>query len=193
MSISYYDENSQDFFNNTVDVDLSNIYQEFLPLLSPNALILDAGCGSGRDAKHFHSLNYQVTAFDASEGLAKTASKHTGLNVLHASFQTFTCDKQFDAIWACASLLHVASDELNDVFCRLSGLLNTGGVFYCSFKYGDEMSERGGRTFTNLNETLLSEKLTNSQLSVTKTWVTGDQRPDRADEKWLNAILTKQA
>ncbi len=34
------------------------LYDQFLPHLNPNGAILDAGCGSGRDAKHFKALGF---------------------------------------------------------------------------------------------------------------------------------------
>ena len=65
--MNYYDENGQEFFNGTVDTDMSSHYDKFLALIPDNASILDAGCGSGRDTLKFKSLGYEVTAIDGSE------------------------------------------------------------------------------------------------------------------------------
>ena len=46
--MDYYEHNAQSFFAATVDVDMSPLYQRFLPLLPPAGRILDAGCGSGQ-------------------------------------------------------------------------------------------------------------------------------------------------
>ena len=45
---------------------------------------------------------------------------------------------------------------------------------------------------TNLNEARLHEVLAESDLAVKKTWTTGDARPGREHEQWLNAILVKE-
>jgi 2-polyprenyl-3-methyl-5-hydroxy-6-metoxy-1,4-benzoquinol methylase len=66
MTIEYYQQNADEFFNGTINVDMSNIYQHFTKDLHANALILDAGCGSGRDSKAFLDMGYKVDAFDAS-------------------------------------------------------------------------------------------------------------------------------
>mgnify|MGYP000017619409 FL=1 len=193
MSIDFYNNNAETFFDSTKAIDMSVLYDEFLPHLKANANILDAGCGSARDSLYFKKQGFNVTAFDASASLVKLAEKLLNQKVELATFESFANEQKFDGIWACASLLHVPKQELNSILNKLSGLLNVGGIFYCSFKYGDKMVERGGRTFTNLNESLLREKIENTALRITKTWVTADQRPDRADEKWLNAILIKHA
>ena len=62
-----------DFVDATFSVDMSSLYDEFLPLLKPGASILDAGCGSGRDSKAFKDLGFRVTAFDASSEMVRLA------------------------------------------------------------------------------------------------------------------------
>lgn len=65
-TLAYYNNNAADFFSNTVSVDMSVLYDRFLSVLSPGSLILDAGCGSGRDAKAFMQRGFRVAAFDGS-------------------------------------------------------------------------------------------------------------------------------
>ncbi|MGB2065821.1 MAG: methyltransferase domain-containing protein, partial [Marinomonas gallaica] len=61
----YYDTFAEDFAKSTLPVDMSALYQRFLPLIPLQGHILDAGCGSGRDAKYFQSIGHKVWAFDA--------------------------------------------------------------------------------------------------------------------------------
>ncbi len=194
MSIKFYNDNANAFFNDTVAVDLTSLYQHFLPLLSlptQSVHILDAGCGSGRDTKFFIEQGFQVTAFDASEILAKKASKYLGLEVKKTTFIDFKSTILFDGIWACASLLHVSSDQLPQAFSNLAKQLKSGGIFYCSFKYGDNDTSRNGRDFTNADESRLAQFIKGAGLIIKKTWLTSDARPDRQNEQWLNAILVK--
>lgn len=190
--MSYYDQNAEPFFSGTVDVDMGPLYDAFLPHLPKVANILDAGCGSGRDSLYFSKLGHQVVAFDASIELVKLAKQHTGLDVACESFLSFHSSIAFEGIWACASLLHVEHQDLANTMRHLGSLLADGGVFYCSFKYGEGQVERGGRVFTNLTESTLARLLTETPLTVKQTWVTADQRPGRQDEQWLNALLIKQ-
>lgn len=190
--MSYYDDNARSFFDGTVAVEMAPLYERFLPLIKPQGKILDAGCGSGRDSLYFINHNYQVVAFDASPALVDLASKHTQQPVKLAQFLSFDAPAdQFDGIWACASLLHVPYSLLTETFIHLAKMLKSDGAFYCSFKYGDDEVERDQRTFTNLNECLLSQVLQGTSLTVQSTWVTSDLRPGRQQEQWLNAILMK--
>ncbi len=190
---NYYNNNADIFFNNTIDVDAESLYQEFMPYLPTSAKIIDAGCGSGRDTLHFLNHGHNVIAFDASKELITLAEKYTNHRIQHSTFLSFNTEHNSqDGIWACASLLHVPMNELVDTFLHLSQFLKTGGVFYCSFKYGNDEVERNGRRFTNLNETLLKQLLSTLPLSIQKTWITEDLRPGRSDEKWLNAVLIKE-
>lgn len=192
MSIDYYNQNASAFHANTADVDMSALYQEFLPLLPAGAHIVDAGSGPGRDAMAFQSQGFKVTAFDASDALITIARQRLGADqAVQATFLEFNAKEPVDAIWACASLLHVPFAELPVTFQHLAAQVKSGGVFYCSFKYGDDETERGGRRFTNLNEARLAEVIAQSDLAVQKTWLTGDARPGREHEQWLNAILVK--
>lgn len=191
MSKEYYNANAAAFHADTAEVDMSALYAEFLPLIPKGGHIVDAGCGTGRDALAFQAQGFQVTAFDASEALIAIAQQRLGANALQCTFTEFQAIEPVAAIWACASLLHVPFSELPTTFSHLAAQLASQGVFYCSFKYGDNELERGGRRFTNLNEVLLANVLQNTNLTIQKTWITGDARPGREHERWLNAVLVK--
>ena len=110
----YYSDNASEFIENTQHVDMSALYEHFLPYIPKQGAILDAGCGSGRDVKHFQSLGYKVAAFDASPELAQLASQYLQIDVSVKTFQTLNAVSVFDGIWCCASLLHVPKAELED-------------------------------------------------------------------------------
>jgi len=192
MTIDYYQQNADEFFNGTINVDMSNIYQHFTNDLPTDSLILDAGCGSGRDSKAFLDMGYQVEAFDASSEMVKRASKYTGLDVKYAVFDDVTAIDKYDAIWCCASLLHVPEDDLPSTLASLATALKPNGIWYVSFKYGDSQREKDGRSFTDINEERLAN-LVNPlpHIEIKDTWITKDNRPDR-NERWINAILVKR-
>ncbi|MCX2758974.1 class I SAM-dependent methyltransferase [Vibrio sp. Sgm 22] len=189
--MTYYDQKAQEFFDGTINVDMTSLYSHFIPLIPEGGLVLDAGCGSGRDSKAFKQRGFKVHAIDASEVLGRLAEDKINQKVEITTFQQFTSSERFDAIWACASLLHVPMSELPSAFNNLSNYLKPKGAFYCSFKYGNDEVERNGRQFTNLNESLLDNVISDSGFTVMKIWCTSDLRKGRDTEKWLNAILLK--
>lgn len=193
MTLHYYQNHAQDFFDGTVNVDMIPLYEAFTQHLSNGARVLDAGCGSGRDAKAFHEMGYLVDAFDASSAMVELARQHTGLPVQLMTFSEIDGKAQYDGIWCCASLLHVPSSELLAVMQRLADALKPGGVWYVSFKYGNGERVQGERRFTDLDEEGLRELLKAiPEMEVALLWATQDNRPDR-DETWLNGILRKNA
>ncbi len=137
-------------------------------------------------------MGYQVEAFDASAKLVEIAQRVTGIAVQHSTFLNFSSTAPFAGIWACASLLHVPASSMTATLQHLAGLLQAQGVLYVSFKYGADDVERNGRHFTNCTEQRLQGFLAGTGLSIVETWLTADQRPERADEQWLNALLIAQ-
>lgn len=122
-TLTYYNQNATAFFSNTANVDMSALHDRFLSAVSAGGSVLDAGCGSGRDAKDFLDKGYRVTAFDASHELVQLAKEHTGLDVQLRTFANVKEQACYDGIWACASLLHVPQAELPTIFvkrCRTS-------------------------------------------------------------------------
>ncbi len=191
-SITYYNKNADKYCKNTLNVDMSKIYHFFLQHLPPGALILDAGCGSGRDSLYFLNRGYRVVAFDGSSELARKSSELTGLQVEHCTFEEFYSREQFDAIWACASLLHVEKEKLADVIRHLAGYLKKGGIFYMSYKYGDCDYEKDGRHFSCFKEEDFKELIAGlDELDIIELFQTVDVRKDRPDEYWLNCLLKR--
>ena len=52
-TLLYYEQNAENFIRETREVDFSEVQELFLSKLEKGALILDFGCGSGRDTKCF--------------------------------------------------------------------------------------------------------------------------------------------
>lgn len=92
----------------------------FLMLLPSNSLILDFGCGSGRDTRYFLDRGYRVEAVDGSEKLCEIAHRNTGIEVRHMLFSELDVENVYDGIWACASILHVPRALLPDILEMIS-------------------------------------------------------------------------
>ena len=191
-TLGYYNKNSVDFVHSTRDVDFREIQDKFLGLIAPKSLILDFGCGSGRDTKYFLSKGYIVEAWDGSIELCKAASEFTQIDVKNKLFQDLSASSLYDGIWACSSILHLPLNDLILVMKKIESALKNTGVLYTSFKYGDYSGERNGRYFTDMTEDRFDEILQHCpSLHIIEIWQTGDVRQERENEKWLNIMLRK--
>lgn len=193
QTLEYYNINASSFAEGTVNVDFSATQDKFLDKLPAGAIILDFGCGSGRDTRYFLERGYRVKAVDGSDELCKIASEYTGIEVKHMYFQELCEVEKYDAIWACSSILHLSYAELVDVMKKMIIALKDNGLIYTSFKYGTFEGARNGRYFIDMNEESLAKLLNDIDgVNIEEQWITSDVRPRRGDEKWLNLLLRKK-
>ncbi len=185
--MNYYDSNFNKFLESTLAVDMTPLYYEFTKYLPDNASILDIGCGSGRDLKYFRTCGHRALGLEPNSKLSDYARSYSECNVVENSIEQFDTHNKFDGIWACASLLHLETDALKNSLVKIASLMHLESVFYCSFKHGEFNGERDGRFFNDQTAETFS-KIIPEKLTIKKSWITKDLRPDRDDE-WLNMML----
>ena len=184
----YYNKNSLEFIEGTINVDTGILRDRFLKYIPSGGKILDLGCGSGRDTKCFLEAGYQVTAIDASQELCLKATEYTGINVRCTRFEELNDVKEYDGVFACASLLHVQEGELPEILTKINKALKQQGVLYASFKYGDFAGNRDGRYFHDMNEVSVEELfITVSGFRIEEVWQSHDVRRDK-EVYWINVI-----
>lgn len=194
-TLDYYNKNSEEYFNSTLNVDMTNTYKEFLKLVPEGGKILDLGCGSGRDSMNFIKLGYEVTAVDGSKELAKKASALLGKEVIASTFEELELKEKFHGIWACASLLHIKREDLKIVLNNLYNNLDDNGVFYMSFKYGEkEYVDDKNRYFNCFtDESIISFINENTKYNILGLYITEDKLGRVNEVKWLNLICNKKS
>ncbi len=188
----YYLDNSKEFFDSTINADVTPLYDHFLKYVPDKGYILDLGCGSGRDTKAFIDKGFMVDAIDGSMELCALASEYTGIDVRCMDFMQVECYEKYDAVWACASMLHIGSDMLPELINKLRSTIKPNGIWYMSFKYGDFEGERDGRFFVDMT----SEKFRNifdrlNGWSLVEEWDSEDVRRGK-NVKWYNVIIRKE-
>jgi SAM-dependent methyltransferase len=192
---SFYEHHAREYFESTVAIDVSGLRERFLQYIPRTGRILDAGSGSGRDTLAFLKRGYEVEALDSSVALAEISTRFTGLVTRVCTFEEFEDFPRFDGIWACASLLHVATKSLPDVLSRLADALKPGGALYVSFKQGHgEQVSPDGRRFTNMTLHDLQSLLQSlNQMLIREMWVYPGESASREGEIWTNAIASKKS
>lgn len=192
MSLNFYNNNADNFFNQTVNEDMSSIYKIFIDNLpTKNGSILDLGCGSGRDSKYFLENGFEVLPLDLSSELSIKASEYIGQKVIIKDMRDIDYFDKFIGVWACASILHIKQEEIEDLFSKIFKSLKKDGIFYSSFKYGEKNYEKDGRNFTCFTEEKFFSLFPNLKEKTIKFFITNDVRKGREDEKWFNIILKK--
>ena len=188
-TLAWYRENAEEFIARTENVDMTALYRAFLAQVVPGGRILDLGCGAGGAALSFVRQGYSVTAVDGCAELCEYTRRRVGCPVRCLRFEELDDSGVFDGVWACASLLHLRKSELPPVLRLIRRALKKDGVFYVSFKYGEEERDYNGRVFSDFTEPSLRALMEAAggfrEISL---WITGDARLERAEERWVNAL-----
>lgn len=177
--------------------------EEFIAFVKPGGKILDAGCGPGRDAVYFSEKGFQVVGVDLSEKLLELARKKSSkVEFYKQDLRSLTFPiNSFDAIWACASLLHVRRDEASSVLSRFYSLLNFGGVLFILVKEGsgeadvaDPFSSGLTRHFTYFTQVELGKMLQIAKFTILKiyTYSEKNRKKQGRDVRWIAAFCHKQ-
>jgi 2-polyprenyl-3-methyl-5-hydroxy-6-metoxy-1,4-benzoquinol methylase len=191
--VTYYDANAAEYCAATLNIDMNAIRSRFLSNVPAGARILDAGCGSGRDTVAFLRDGYSVKAFDGSAKMAECASIYSGQTCEVLRFQDMAFDREFDAVWSCAALLHVPKAEMRDVLERIIHSLKLGGVAYFSFIEGnDERVSSDGRFYNSYTMESLREVL--QSVGGTReldSWRSVRDPDAPRPAPWLNIIIER--
>ena len=109
---------------------------KFVSLLPANASVLDVGCGVGLKSKYLTSKGLKVTGIDFADKLieiAKRENPEIDFQVLDMN-NVESLGREFDGVFAQASLLHIAKDNIVNVLTKLSSVIKPGGLLYVAVK-----------------------------------------------------------
>lgn len=151
-TLDFYEANAQTYIQcrpNEVSSDL----MAFLPRLKSGSYILELGCGSGQDARAMEELGYRIDATDGVAAMAAIANGRLTRGARVMRFDQLIVENEYDAIVACASLLHVPTSELPAVVRRIWNALKPGGWHFASFKTGCSSGwDKHGRYYNYLDQ-----------------------------------------
>ena len=190
-TLSWYRENAIQYAEETRNSLVLDALWEFLSRMKEGGTILDYGSGSGRDSAYFINKGFSVDSLDCSAEMKAQAERLFGIKVKLSSFLSLEEKEKYDGIWAQASILHLEEHDLRVALTLIERALKRDGVFYSSFRKGEEDGYENGRWYTNMTERRFLSFLTAS-LYVEKIWESQDVRPG-VSRTWLSIICRKKS
>jgi SAM-dependent methyltransferase len=185
----FYDEHAEEYFEKTVHANLAPLYERFLPRVPHRGRILDVGCGSGRDLKAFKSRGYRPFGIDASSKLVRLAREYSGVECEVGRLQDIAYAGEFDAVWACASLLHLPKSELGEALKRLRRALVKNGLLFASVQIGQgEQVAPDGRFYAYYDQQEFVRAVQGTGFVVEDSWRTEDTLLNRSSVSWVNVL-----
>ena len=106
------------------------LLDDFMERLTPNASVLDAGCGAGIPISQMLSERFAVTGIDFSDEQFRLARK----NVPQAKFlcedmtQLNFPDETFDGITSYYAIIHIPREEHQPLLANFHRMLKPGGL-----------------------------------------------------------------
>jgi len=138
LTRQYYELHADEYFRATRGVQLTHLWDVFTRELPPQALILDLGCGSGRDLRYLSRHGFRVVGLDYSFRLLKLAKNFSHRPVVLGDINRLPFGERiFDAVWSVGSLLHISRSELPSVLAQIQKSLKPHGQFLTSIKKGE--------------------------------------------------------
>jgi SAM-dependent methyltransferase len=160
--------------------------------LAPGAVVLEVGSGGGRDARELEARGMRVRRTDVTPGfvalLREQGHEAEVLDPLQDDL-----GGPHDAVWANASLLHVARADLLVVLERLAAATRPGGVLRMSVKDGDGegWSTHGSidvpRMFTYWRRPALEAVVTGAGWGVERV----EESDGMRGERWLTVLARR--
>jgi SAM-dependent methyltransferase len=170
---------------------VSDINETFALCGKENPIVLEIGCGSGRDAAEICKRTNSYLGVDISEEFIKIAQRDVpNGKFIVADIENFEFPTKLDIVFAFASLLHVPKESLRAILKKTFDALNTGGVIRISLKYADfyqestKRDEFGIRTYYLYSQEDLRELL--AGFSIIKEDVS-----EIRDQMWLEILAQK--
>lgn len=166
--------------------------EDVLEPSTPDALALDVGAGSGRDAAWLVSMGYEVVAVEPSTGMRNEGvRRHSDDKIrwlddrLPALSRVHELGLAFDLILLSAVWQHIAPNDRQRAFRKLTALLKPGGLMLMTLRQGPAPQDRPMHPVT------LTEVEAFARGFGLEVFKVADQEDElsRADVRWTTVLL----
>ncbi|MBN2334159.1 methyltransferase domain-containing protein [Candidatus Bathyarchaeota archaeon] len=163
----------------------------------PGGIVLDVGCGHGRDSEYFTEHGYTVVGLDVSSALIRIARAKApdAMFILSDMRQMALRNETCDGQWVCASFHHLPKECSETTLREFHRVLRRSGVLALSVKRGkgerDEPFNRyggGPRFYAYYHEDELRDMLSGAGFKPVSSEVVEQTRFSRS---WVNTLSRK--
>ena len=129
-TIASYDAGADAFAERWFGFRLEENVNRFAAHLRPGARVLDVGCGVGRDVGHFQELGFDAVGIDLSAAMLTEARRRVDAPFVQADMRRLPfAGGSFDALWVCASLMHLPKAKAPAVLEECRRIAGHGHIF----------------------------------------------------------------
>jgi SAM-dependent methyltransferase len=175
-----------------IGIRISDINETFNFVHKKNPIVLEIGCGNGRDAQEIVKRTDRYLGIDISSELIRLAREKVPQGKFEVQdIENFEFPKELDVVFAFASLIHVDKMHLSGIMENISKSLASEGIVMLSLKYSDayeEVTNRdefGIRTYYHYSDKDIKTLV--KDFNVLKSEVM-----ELRGQKWLEIILQKK-
>ena len=205
QTLDWYEKNAWQYSektkaNSRID---RNQLEDFVGYINTGKIVLDAGCGSGRDTNTLRDLGFEAVGVDLSEKLLEEARRsYPGVDfrkgdILNLDFE----EGYFDGVWAHASIVHFETDkQVEKALSELTRVLKIGGILHLLVRGGtknktetrrDSIAGNYGRFYRNFGKSELEEYIQDRGLEIIKIekYSESDLDPNKRPGEGIEWIL----
>lgn len=194
VTLDHYERQAASFWAGTRGHDVRQNIDALLTRIegTPPFMILDFGCGPGRDLRTLSALGHVAIGLDGAESFARMAREYSGCDVWRQDFLHLDLPAQrFDGVFANASLFHVPTRELPRVLAELRAALKSRGVLFASNPHGhNEEGWNRGRYGAYHDPAAWSSYVTDAGFELLDQYYRPAGLP-RAEQPWLATVWRK--
>lgn len=197
LTINSYNEHAEEYSRFHFRESFKDRLETFIKFLSDKKLVLDAGCGCGRDTKYLIENGINTIGIDLSYGIIEQAMIHVPkakfiqMDMRKLEFE----ESSFSGIFAMASVFHIPKEQMSNLLIEFRRILKNNGLLYiCVMKgSGEKMIEKsaavdkmGPRFFAFYDMEELSNLLDQAGFKTIYTFIDKYLKVD-----WLNIYARK--
>lgn len=196
-TIRVYDEDAAAFVARSRDHTVPRLFDAMEPHVPPGGLLIDVGAGPGWHTLEWRRRGRRAIALDLSRGLLTEARALGVTSLLMADMRRLPMATACaDALWVCASFLHVPRADAPATLGEFARALKPGGALYIGVKGGAGARftlpiATAPRYFVFCSEVELDGALRAAGFAVVDGWIDAPEAKATRAEPWINRVAVR--